>query len=185
MIAVAVVTLIIISSIIFFPYPSDAEKMVINANDLSGYGPQGTQWKSYSERVAPFHEENYTSAVFVQLNLFLNADNESLMVWVQLWSFSSKNDSLEYFMRNYYVPNLQHGGSTGDISVSWYENESGHERSTLYFIEDKVCVMIRVWQSPDYYGVKINNDVMITAFHLANIQLDKIDRYLAQHPGAS
>jgi hypothetical protein len=181
-IVVSVVILIIIASIVLFPYPSEAEKMVINSNDLGGYGSQGTHWQSWSKRVAAFHDENYTSSVFVQLDL-QSPGNQSLMVWVQLWVFGSRNDSIDYFMRNYYVQDLQHGGSIGDISVSWYGNESSYERSHLYFIEDTVCVMIQVWQWQN--GVKISNDVMTSASNLANIQIEKIDQYLAQHPEAN
>jgi hypothetical protein len=178
---VTIALVILILGIILFPYPTEAEKMVINSDDLHGYGGPGTYWTSYNEKIAPFHSENYTSGVFTYLYLE-NTVNESIAVWMDLRVFDSESDCNDYFLKYFYVPGLQHGGSVGDDSVSWYSNDT-YAGFRLIFIKDEVCVDIHVmyWA----YSEQRSYDPLTIAFDLAHIQLQKIDQYLAQHPGAS
>jgi len=176
-IVVAAVILIIISGIVLFPYPTDAEKMVIKSADLKGF-KDGFEWKGWIGGVLTMagSSGNTSSEVVYWLNA--NALNESFIIQEELTVFNSNEACTRYFDD---YPPQNDSMQVGDGSHGWYDNWT-YANFRLAFVRQNVYVWLDVNQFPSGYSV---HDPRTIAYELAQLQLDKIEQYLAQHPGAS
>ncbi|MDD1756044.1 MAG: hypothetical protein LUQ39_04330 [Methanomassiliicoccales archaeon] len=160
---IAATSLLIGLMILFYSsMPSEAERTVIGASDLAGYA-QGDSGEQGADSLG---EANLTSGAYSILS------NNGSWVLAQLLIFNSKEACEDYFQ-----PWPHFGIQVGDESLGYYDNSSGTSEYRLVFIKKNVFV--------DFSVRSYASDPRSIALELAQVQIQKVDQYLARHPGAS
>jgi hypothetical protein len=155
---------------------TEAQEMILKPDDL-GYGWSGKQTAA-EENVA-----NLTSMSYWDLR---RQNSTPFTIDLSVWVYNQTGDCREQFESG----SIMYGGfhnytlvPIGDLGF-YYEADQIVQNGTgcprLWFLRGSILCTIMVYSAPGpcpwYEGV---------IFDIANLQLDKIDQYLAQHPGAS
>jgi hypothetical protein len=175
--AFAVVFILVIASIAYAvllvppSQPSALEQMTLTSNDL------GTGWTSHFEPLSPNDLNNYVGTV----------TNETFSASVHLEYF--QNHSICWFEYDNFSKEVSHAYhnetyeniTLGSAALLYYLDSSNAPGLVgLVFIEKNVLCHILVDElrfSPNPWSIDTTNWV-------AQLQFDKIDQYLVEHPGA-
>ncbi len=167
MIAIAVVTIIIISSIILFPYPSPkvpiAGVLILKADDLQnlklGYWGQ-TDFKEFSNRWTP----NSSSEAFS----WMGNGNVQLFIWMAV--FANDTDCHAFLKDGRNLSSLNATKSLIGDEGYWAQDNS--QQIGYIFREGRIFVGIGLLYSTAL-GPQAYDDII----SIAKLQLDKINRY--------
>jgi hypothetical protein len=170
--AIIVVAIILVASVIYIvykpePQPSISEQMALTSDDL------GVGWTTHTDSV-PYDDD-------VSETWLLN-DTYSAGVWLVVYDSISE---CEQWYENYTGLSFQNitllNLTLGDEAFLAYYGTADEPYVDLVFIRDNTWCHILA--SPAIYKGKpwwINTTIWI-----AQLQLEKIDQYLAQHPGVN
>ncbi|MDD1747275.1 MAG: hypothetical protein LUQ16_05900 [Methanomassiliicoccales archaeon] len=147
------------------PETSPAEQMALQSSDL---GP-GWQWDGASQ--FPMDQVNESSICHANLG------NDTIALYLRIDVFNSTNDSHNAFIRwRSGVAGSYDNISLGDMAIYYPQ---GSSLPGVIFVRGYVTAWVQTQSFPGYTWQK--NATM----DISLLQLQKIDQYLAQHPGTS
>jgi len=169
----------------------DANEMTLKARDV------GPGWQE-GWRQSPIFPANITNTINLTFSEITIMSNETSIISAELWVFESPEASLGWFQNKTIFIHWGEDAGVGDLgciyryggNVAYIVSIDGRVFQAnssnivgLMFIEANVLSIITV----SVKGVDTPTQPWIWNFavELGMIQLEKIDQYLAQHPGAS
>ncbi len=169
----------VIIYVVSLPKPTEAESMILDPQDI------GTDWNGWDQSSVNIEiYSNETSSIYRELQ------NTTIGIKDIVHVFDRENDSLAAYDKL----------NSELKSSSFYKNITFLTGDNAYFsFGDKVCyyeydgfphlniqinrTMTVLWINDDNFCMKVWYEFAL--FEIAGLQADKIDQYLAQHPGAS
>lgn len=169
-IAIVIAAIIILAGIIFVlinqePEPSPAEQMTLQPKDI------GPGWSGGDTMQFPMDQVNESSICTAELG------NNTINLYLRIDVFNTTNDSQNAFVRfRSELPGSYENISLGDEAVFFPQ---GTSIPGVIFVTGTVTAWVQTQAFPGYEWQKN------ATIDIALLQLDKIDQYLASHPGES
>lgn len=174
--SVAIAAIVVVAGLIYFvvkpPPQTAAESMILTPQEI-GEDWIGFELSSVNIKTYPNQTSFYSKQV----------QNQTIGIGLIVYVFETNNDSLSTFTeRTNFVQNDPYYSSFTHFSIGddlcYFELE---DYPAAYLLLDRTMTVL--WSDDDHFSSEAWYN--ISTLEIASLQADKIDRYLAEHPGAN
>jgi hypothetical protein len=175
--SVAIALIVVIAGLIYFitkpPPQTVAESMILAPKEI------GEDWIGLG-KLNPVNMETYPNQTSVSSQWI---QNDSIVIELVVYVFETKNDSImTYTERTDLVQNDPYNANFTHFSIGddlcYFEQQ---DYPVAYLLLGHTMTIL--WTDDDNFSSKAWYKISI--LEIATLQAEKIDQYLAQHPGAS